>query len=39
MWKGFFAELRYEFRYDATPATGRDKADARYILGGGWEAS
>ena len=36
VWKGFFAELRYEFRYDSTPAPGRDKADARYILGGGW---
>ena len=34
VWKGFFAELRYEFRYDSTPAPGRDKADARYILGG-----
>jgi putative salt-induced outer membrane protein YdiY len=36
VWKGFFAELRYEFRYDSTPASGRDKEDARYILGAGW---
>lgn len=36
VWRGFFAELRYEFRYDSTPAPGRDRADARYIFGGGW---
>ena len=36
LWKGFFAELRYEFRYDSTPAPGRDRSDARYIFGGGW---
>lgn len=36
MWKGVFAELRYEFRYDSTPAPGREKADTRYILGAGW---
>jgi hypothetical protein len=36
VWKGLFAELRYEYRYDSTPAANRDKADARYILGAGW---
>jgi putative salt-induced outer membrane protein YdiY len=36
VWKGFFAELRYEFRYDATPAVGRHRTDQRYILGAGW---
>jgi uncharacterized protein DUF481 len=36
MWKGLFAELRYEFRYDATPASGRHRTDQRYILGAGW---
>ncbi|HUM15587.1 MAG TPA: DUF481 domain-containing protein [Candidatus Nitrosotalea sp.] len=36
VWKGLFAEFRYEFRYDSKPASGRDKADARYILGAGW---
>jgi hypothetical protein len=36
VWKGFFAELRYEFRYDSTPASGRHRTDQRYILGAGW---
>jgi hypothetical protein len=36
VWKGLFAELRYEFRYDATPASGRHRTDQRYILGAGW---
>lgn len=36
MWKGAFAELRYEYRYDATPASGRGRTDQRYILGAGW---
>jgi len=36
VWKGFFAELRYEYRFDATPATGRHRTDQRYILGAGW---
>ena len=36
VWKGLFAELRYEFRYDATPASGRQRTDQRYILGAGW---
>lgn len=36
VWRGFFAELRYELRYDSTPAPGRDTTDARYIFGGGW---
>jgi hypothetical protein len=36
VWKGFFAELRYEFRYDSTPASGRHRTDQRYVLGAGW---
>ncbi|MGH7383749.1 MAG: DUF481 domain-containing protein [Candidatus Rokuibacteriota bacterium] len=36
VWKELFAELRYEFRYDSTPARGRKNADSRYILGAGW---
>ena len=36
VWKGLFAELRYEFRYDSTPASGRQRTDQRYILGAGW---
>lgn len=36
VWKGLFTELRYEFRYDATPASGRHRTDQRYILGAGW---
>ncbi len=36
VWKGVFAELRYEFRYDSTPASGRHRTDQRYILGAGW---
>ena len=36
VWKGLFAELRYEFRYDSTPASGRHRTDQRYILGAGW---
>jgi hypothetical protein len=36
MWKGIFAELRYEYRYDSTPASGNHRTDQRYILGAGW---
>ena len=36
VWKGVFAELRYEYRFDATPASGRHRTDQRYILGAGW---
>lgn len=36
VWKELFAELRYEFRYDSTPAPGRKDTDSRYILGVGW---
>ncbi len=36
VWKGFFGELRYEFRFDSTPASGRHRTDQRYILGAGW---
>ena len=36
VWRGLFAELRYEFRFDSTPASGRERTDQRYILGAGW---
>lgn len=36
VWKGLFAELRYEYRYDATPSSGRGRTDQRYILGAGF---
>jgi hypothetical protein len=36
LWKGLFAELRAEYRYDSTPAPGRKKEDVRYVLGAGW---
>ncbi|MGH7404003.1 MAG: DUF481 domain-containing protein, partial [Candidatus Rokuibacteriota bacterium] len=36
VWRELFAELRYEFRYDSTPAEGRKNTDSRYILGAGW---
>ena len=36
VWKGLFAEFRYELRYDSKPATGRDTTDQRFILGAGW---
>ena len=36
VWKGLFAELRYEYRYDATPSSGRGSTDQRYILGAGF---
>jgi len=36
VWKGLFAEFRYELRYDSKPAAGRDTTDQRFILGAGW---
>jgi len=36
VWKGLFAELRHEYRYDSTPAPGRSRTDQRFILGAGW---
>jgi putative salt-induced outer membrane protein YdiY len=36
VWKGLFAEFRYEYRYDSKPASGREKTDQRFILGAGW---
>jgi hypothetical protein len=36
-WRGLFADLKLEYRYDSMPAPGRKKADTRYILGLGWE--
>lgn len=37
MWKGLFAELKIEYRYNADPEAGRKSADTRYIVGLGWE--
>jgi hypothetical protein len=37
VWKGFFTDFRFEYRYDSTPATGRKKDDTRFVLGVGWE--
>ena len=36
VWRGLFAEFRYELRYDSRPASGRDTTDQRFILGAGW---
>ena len=36
VWKGLFAEFRYEYRYDSKPAEGRERTDQRFILGAGW---
>lgn len=37
VWKGFFTDFRFEYRYDSTPGTGRQKDDTRLVLGVGWE--
>ncbi|HSE93652.1 MAG TPA: DUF481 domain-containing protein, partial [Methylomirabilota bacterium] len=37
MWRGLFGEFKVEYRYDATPAPGRENADTRLLLGLGWE--
>jgi putative salt-induced outer membrane protein YdiY len=34
--RGFFAEMKIEFRYDSIPAPGSEKDDVRYLLGVGW---
>jgi putative salt-induced outer membrane protein YdiY len=34
--KSFFAEFKVEFRYDSTPARGKEKEDVRYLVGVGW---
>ena len=34
--KAMFAEFKFEWRYDATPAPGAEKNDLRYTLGVGW---
>ncbi len=34
--QNFFAEFKFEFRYDSTPAIGARKEDLRYLLGIGW---
>ena len=35
VWKGLFAEFRYEFRYNSTPAPGRNTTDQRFVLRSG----
>ena len=35
--KAFFADVRFEWIYDSTPATGREKADTRFLVGVGWQ--
>ena len=35
--KAFFADFRYEYARDSTPARGREKSDSRFLLGIGWE--
>lgn len=37
VWKGFFTDFRFEYRYDSTPASGRKKDDTRFVLAVGWE--
>jgi len=32
----FFAEFKFELRYDSIPAPGAKKEDLRYIVGVGW---
>ena len=32
----FFAEFKFEFKYDSTPAIGARKEDLRYLVGLGW---
>jgi len=32
----FFAEFKFELRYDSTPAPGAKKEDLRYVMGVGW---
>jgi len=34
--QNFFAEFKFEFRYDSTPAIGARKEDLRYLVGVGW---
>jgi len=34
--QNFFAEFRFEFKYDSTPAIGKRKEDLRYLVGLGW---
>jgi len=34
--QNFFAEFRFEFKYDSTPAIGARKDDLRYLVGLGW---
>jgi putative salt-induced outer membrane protein YdiY len=35
--KAFFGDLRFEWAYDSTPATGREKSDTRFLVGVGWQ--
>jgi putative salt-induced outer membrane protein YdiY len=34
--QNFFAEFKFEFKYDSTPAIGARKEDLRYLVGLGW---
>ena len=34
--QNFFAEFKFEFKYDSTPAIGKRKEDLRYLVGLGW---
>lgn len=34
--ENFFAEFKFEFKYDSTPAIGARKEDLRYLIGLGW---
>jgi putative salt-induced outer membrane protein YdiY len=34
--QNFFAEFKFEFKYDSTPAIGARKEDLRYLVGIGW---
>jgi putative salt-induced outer membrane protein YdiY len=35
--KSFFANARFEWAYDSTPARGREKSDTRFLIGVGWD--
>jgi putative salt-induced outer membrane protein YdiY len=35
--KTFFADARFEWSYDSTPAPGRENSDTRFLIGVGWD--
>jgi hypothetical protein len=37
MTERMFADFRFEWKYDSTPAPDAEKHDLRYVLGVGWE--